>query len=67
MYAPSGGFERLRLVLLQRRSVVAALHDVDRVGRLEEVRVGLEHGVVHLAQRADVVDHPEAAAMRRRR
>src|SRR5205823_9878574 len=47
--------ERLRLVFLERRAVVAPLV-VDRgVGRLEEMRRRLDDGLVHLSQRTDVV------------
>ena len=50
----------LRLVFLQRRSVVVGGTDVDRVSRLEQMRIRFENRIVDLSQRTDVVYHPEA-------
>ena len=55
----------LRLVLLEGGAVVAALEHNDGVARLEQVRIGSENRRRHLSERADVVDYPEAAAVRR--
>src|SRR5881392_695724 len=55
----------LRLVFLQRRSVVVGGTDVDRVSRLEQMRIRFENRIVDLSQRTDVVYHPEAPTVRR--
>ncbi len=57
---------RLRLVFLQRRSIVTSGTDIDRISRLEQIRIGLENRIVDLSQRTDVVYHPEASPVRRK-
>ncbi len=60
----AGRVRRHRLVLRQGRAGEAGLAEVDGGGGLEEVGVGGTVDVRRVAQRRDVVEDPEAAAVR---
>ena len=55
----------MRLVFLERCPVVGPLDEVDRVGGLEQMGIVARDGVAQLSEGADVVNHPEPAAVRR--